>query len=397
MVDSRLTGLTANLLVAMRDQVDHLVGKGLVDKEHLRVSLGPAARRAEVERRTKDGETEEEIAAALEISRGTVQRDKKHQMMLPPEGEKASDDAFDIPLEAPAPRGERDILSAAKDIRAEKAKTSRAERVDRIAEISKGNAILGLERRYPIIYADPPWRYENPPQNWKKIPEKFREIGNSTPRYELGLQTSNLPPRHPRPATRYRHPSSVLPCRELSHAGRNPHQVRPAARLSHEPERHWHPNQGPNQGPKPKMPAFWVAVRFRDRHVERNQVKPAAHRFIDALQSGFMVSRDGKFEGRDIVEIILPHELRGDLVAAGQSLEFGFRPLGAFFGFMSGHESRAHKSGQIGRVSGEAGCGERVDRRDAVIVAKDSGDCRDQARSCRWRPRHERTAWRVRT
>ena len=55
-----------------------------------------------------------------------------------------------------------------------------------------------------------------------------------------------------------------------------------------------------------------------------------------------MVSSDGKLEGWDIVEIILTHELGGDLVAAGQGLEFGFRPLGAFFGFMSGHESRAH-------------------------------------------------------
>jgi hypothetical protein len=31
--DAKLTKLTGNLLMAMRDQVDHLVGAGLVDQE----------------------------------------------------------------------------------------------------------------------------------------------------------------------------------------------------------------------------------------------------------------------------------------------------------------------------------------------------------------------------
>jgi N6-adenosine-specific RNA methylase IME4 len=35
--------------------------------------------------------------------------------------------------------------------------------LDKIAEISKGNTDLSTDQRYPIIYADPPWRYENPP------------------------------------------------------------------------------------------------------------------------------------------------------------------------------------------------------------------------------------------
>lgn len=60
-------------------------------------------------------------------------------------------------------RGEKEILQAAKTIRAEKAVVRRGERLERIAEISKGNAELGTETRYPVIYADPPWRYENPP------------------------------------------------------------------------------------------------------------------------------------------------------------------------------------------------------------------------------------------
>jgi hypothetical protein len=36
-------------------------------------------------------------------------------------------------------------------------------RLAKIAEISEGNLDLSLARRYPIIYADPPWKYEAPP------------------------------------------------------------------------------------------------------------------------------------------------------------------------------------------------------------------------------------------
>ncbi len=60
-------------------------------------------------------------------------------------------------------RGEKEILQAAKTIRAERAVASRETRLDNLAEISNGNAELDTSQRYPIIYADPPWRYENPP------------------------------------------------------------------------------------------------------------------------------------------------------------------------------------------------------------------------------------------
>jgi N6-adenosine-specific RNA methylase IME4/ParB-like chromosome segregation protein Spo0J len=60
-------------------------------------------------------------------------------------------------------RGEKEILEAAKTIRAGRAVVKRTERIERIAEINKGNAELGTETKYPVIYADPPWRYENPP------------------------------------------------------------------------------------------------------------------------------------------------------------------------------------------------------------------------------------------
>lgn len=59
-------------------------------------------------------------------------------------------------------KGEREILEAAKRIRAERADRSRTARIEKIEEISAGNKALDTSRRFPIIYADPPWRYELP-------------------------------------------------------------------------------------------------------------------------------------------------------------------------------------------------------------------------------------------
>lgn len=59
-------------------------------------------------------------------------------------------------------KGEREILEAAKRIRSDRADKSRSVRLEKIEEISAGNEGLDTTRRYPIIYADPPWRYELP-------------------------------------------------------------------------------------------------------------------------------------------------------------------------------------------------------------------------------------------
>ena len=57
-------------------------------------------------------------------------------------------------------RGEREILETAKAIRTKKAEQRYAARLIRIAETRKSNAALPLGRRYPIIYADPPWDFQ---------------------------------------------------------------------------------------------------------------------------------------------------------------------------------------------------------------------------------------------
>ena len=57
-------------------------------------------------------------------------------------------------------KGEKEILQKAKEIRAEKTKKKRQERIEKIEEISQGNEELKTDKTYPVIYADPPWRYE---------------------------------------------------------------------------------------------------------------------------------------------------------------------------------------------------------------------------------------------
>lgn len=57
-------------------------------------------------------------------------------------------------------RGEKEILEAAKQIRADKAEVRRSDRIQKITEIAQGNSALDLTKKYPVIYCDPPWRYD---------------------------------------------------------------------------------------------------------------------------------------------------------------------------------------------------------------------------------------------
>lgn len=76
-------------------------------------------------------------------------------------------------------RGTREILEAAKQIRAAKSEERRGERLEKIVAISKGNAPLGqVAERYPVLYVDPPWRYEH-------AESVSREIENQYPTMSL--------------------------------------------------------------------------------------------------------------------------------------------------------------------------------------------------------------------
>lgn len=56
--------------------------------------------------------------------------------------------------------GNKEVVAKAREA-LHKEKSERRE--ERLEEISRNNTELDTSVRYPIIYADPPWRYENPP------------------------------------------------------------------------------------------------------------------------------------------------------------------------------------------------------------------------------------------
>jgi len=63
-------------------------------------------------------------------------------------------------------------------LRTKKQTERRQERIDNIVEISRGNTELNQAEAFPVIYADPPWRYEH-------IKTENRAIENQYPTMEL--------------------------------------------------------------------------------------------------------------------------------------------------------------------------------------------------------------------
>jgi N6-adenosine-specific RNA methylase IME4 len=58
-------------------------------------------------------------------------------------------------------RGEREILLAAQAIRSRKAETRRIEQYSKLTTISRANAPLPDNRQFPIVLADPPYRFDH--------------------------------------------------------------------------------------------------------------------------------------------------------------------------------------------------------------------------------------------
>lgn len=70
-------------------------------------------------------------------------------------------------------QGPRAIVEASKQVRAARAASRRQERVALAQELALHSAPLVATRRYPVIYADPPWRYEHCPTDSRQIENKY--------------------------------------------------------------------------------------------------------------------------------------------------------------------------------------------------------------------------------
>jgi N6-adenosine-specific RNA methylase IME4 len=119
-----------------------------------------------------DVPTQEQAAALLKVGERSIRRAREVQGQGAPElihaveadevSLLAAADVATLPVEDQreiVARGPKEILEAAKAIRAKEARERYAARVARIAEVSTGNTPLASQRRYPVLLVDPPWDY----------------------------------------------------------------------------------------------------------------------------------------------------------------------------------------------------------------------------------------------
>lgn len=67
----------------------------------------------------------------------------------------------------------KEIRQAAAEQRLVATAARREERIERIAEIAKGNLELDTTVRYPVLYADPPWQYEHSESESRAIENQY--------------------------------------------------------------------------------------------------------------------------------------------------------------------------------------------------------------------------------
>lgn len=143
----------------------------------------------------RDGATYQEIAAAVGVGVATAYRATEstfpNEKVVGADGKArpASYERRTFNSDVPAlfvpggavtlDRGAAELV--AKQAQQERTAERRQERIERIVTISQGNTELGdeLDGQYPIIYADPPWRYEH-------AKTENRAIENHYPTMDLG-------------------------------------------------------------------------------------------------------------------------------------------------------------------------------------------------------------------
>lgn len=132
--------------------------------------------------------SQSKAAEILNVSRSNVQRAKVVQDHGTPElvaaverGEVAVSTAAVIAQAPPeeqvviVAQGPKQIVEASKKVRAKKSEKRRGERVEKINAISQGNTPLEEpeNRLYPVVYADPPWRYEHSETDNRQIENHY--------------------------------------------------------------------------------------------------------------------------------------------------------------------------------------------------------------------------------
>ena len=163
-----LTESQRGMVAAKLEQFTHGGDRKSDQDANLHVDRARAAEMLNVSPRT--------VAAAAK-----VKDDGAPELVAAVESGKVSVSAAATLSEAPKERqaeivakGEKEILEAAKSIRAERAEVRRAERIQKLVDISKGNAPLDqVSARYPVIYVDPPWRYEHAESESRAIENQY--------------------------------------------------------------------------------------------------------------------------------------------------------------------------------------------------------------------------------
>jgi hypothetical protein len=122
--------------------------------------------RARGERETKGGDRKSKspgvtlIPKLAEIGVSKMQSSRWQRLAALPPDEREAKIARAKKIAVAATVNDREILAAAKVLRAEINEEHRTKRLQKIAEISKGNTVLPTGVRYPVLHADPAWLFK---------------------------------------------------------------------------------------------------------------------------------------------------------------------------------------------------------------------------------------------
>lgn len=189
-------------LVAGRLKVYHEAAAAERRRAGLRRGADPPVR-ANLPEREDEGRAREVAARALNVSARSVEhasvvlREGGRELVLAVEAGAVAVSTAAAIAGLPAPeqaevvaRGDRAILEAAKRIRAGREAKRREERMAKLRDIANGDGRLdGAVGRFPVLYADPPWRYEH-------VISGNREVENHYPTMDVdtikGLDVASL-------------------------------------------------------------------------------------------------------------------------------------------------------------------------------------------------------------